>query len=241
MKLETENMAGPLNKGTTVYSNDPQNQNIMLTISGTVKPYITVTPQETINLNGFVGEKVETEITITSLLPQPLTISSIESNIDDKIKYKLLTRRKGKEYVLRVARRSKDESYFHGQIILTTDSMKKPTITLNLLSRVRKEVAVKPESLVFGTIDTSAEYFAGVKLSKTVTLRDMRGSGLVITEIIPSCDWIAAANEKTKTGYTIAITLDKTRLPRGDFEESVEVLTNDKKKSIRIPITGKVL
>jgi hypothetical protein len=234
-------MVGPLNKGTTVYSNDPKNQQIMLAISGTVKPYIMVTPQETINLNGFVGEKVETEITITSLLPQPLTISSIKSDIDDKIKYKLVTRQKGKEYVLRIKRRSKTEPYFRGQIVMTTDSMKKPKITLGLLSRLQQEVAVKPESLVFGTIDTSAEYFAGVKLSKTVTLRDRRGSGLVITEIIPSCDWIAAANEKTKTGYTIAITLDKTRLPRGNFEESVEVRTNDKKKSIRIPITGKVL
>ncbi len=241
MKLETENMAGPLNKGTTVYSNDPKNQQIMLTISGTVKPYITVTPQETINLNGFVGEKLETEITITSLLPQPLTISSIKSDIGDKIKYKLVTRHKGKEYVLRIKRRSKTEPYFQGQIVLTTDSMKKPTITINLFSRLQKEVAVKPESLSFGTIDTAAGYFTRIKLSQTVTIRDMRGRGLVITGVVPSCDWIAAVNAQTNKGYAIEITLDKERLPRGDFEESVEVRTNDKKKTIRIPVTGKVL
>ena len=240
MKLETENMAGPINKSASVYSNDPKNPQSTLSISGTVKPYITVAPQESVSLNGFVGEKVKTEVTITSLLPKPLAISKITTDIADKIKYKLVTRQKGKEYVLRIERRSKTEPYFQGQIVLATDSMKKPKITLNVFSRLQKEVSVKPESVSFGTIDTSAAYFAKIKLSKTVTLRDMRGSGLVITEIVPSCDWMAAANEKTKKGYTIEITLDKEKLPQGDFEETVDVRTSDKKKSIRIPITGKV-
>lgn len=192
------------------------------------------------SLYGFEGEALKTEVIISSLQPQPLAITGVTSDIDDKIKYKLKTREKGKEYVLKVERRSSAEPYFRGQIVLTTDSTKRPRITLNVLSRLQKEVSVRPESLSFGMIDTAAASFAEAKLSRKVTLQDLRGGGLEIKRIISSSDWIAAEQVKTKNGYTIEITLDKERLPRGEFEETIDVRTNRKKKPISIAVKGTV-
>jgi len=192
-------------------------------------------------LNGYAGDKIKKKLTIASLEEHPFKITDITSTIDDKIKYKLKTKEKGKEYVLEIKNRSTKEGTFRGKIVMTTDSKKKPRVTLSVISRLQQEVMVKPASLSFGTIDTASENFNAEKLSKEVTLRDIRGDGLVIKKVKSSSDWITTENIKKGKKYTIVITLDKDKLPKGDFEEKIDIHTNYKNKSLIVGIKGRVI
>ena len=240
--MRTSNRKGRLSKSAVVYSNDPKSPKTRISISCQVKEYISVSPHTRVSLAGFEGEKVEREVTITSLLPEPLKITEVTSDIDDKIKYKLKTEAKGKKYVLKIKNRSTKAGTFRGKIILKTDCKKKPQITLNVFSRLQKEVMVRPQALVFGTIDTTSGGNINAKmLSKKVTLRDMRGEGLEIKKIKTSEDWIITEKVKTKKGYTLTVTLDKEKLPKGEFSGEVEVFTNRKKKPLKIAVKGEIL
>ena len=160
---------------------------------------------------------------------------------DDKIKYKLKTKEKGKEYVLEVKNRSTEQGTFRGKIELTTDSKKKPKISLGVFSQMREEVKVKPKTLSFGTIDTASEDFDENKLTKQVKLRDVRNDGLVIKKIKSSSDWISAEEVKTAKGYTIEIKLDREKIPKGAFEEKIDIRTNYKKKSLVVDVKGEIM
>jgi hypothetical protein len=75
-----------------------------------------------------------------------------------------------------------------------------------------------------------------------VVLKDARGDGLTIKKIKASSKWIASEIE-TKRGNrdcTISLTLDKDALPKGKFNEKIEIRTNYKKPLV-VELKGEVL
>ena len=61
----------------------------------------------------------------------------------------------------------------------------------------------------------------------------LRGSGLTIEKIEPSSDWISTEIETDKKGenYTIVITLDRDKLPKGKLREKISVTAKYNKTS----------
>ena len=192
---------------------------------------------------GYEGEKIDKKVTITSLEEQSLKITDITCDIEDKIKYKLKTKEKGKEYTLEIKNRSKQAGSFRGKIELKTNSEKKPLVTLSINGNLRNKVMVRTRPLSFGTIDTTKEYFKDVSLRKTIMLKDIRGEGLTIKKIKPSRNWIMAEAKVRKEGkqHTIVITLDKDKLPKGHFEEKIKIRTNYKRKFLVVNVKGDVI
>lgn len=208
-----------------------------------VKQYISVTPSSRVNLAGYEGDKIKEKVTITSFGDQPLKIKEITSNIEDKIKYKLKTKKKGREYILEIKNRSKERGSYRGRIELKTNNEKKPLLVINVFGILREEVVVRPKTLSFGTINTSLEDFEKMSLKRTVMLKDVRGDGLTIKKIKTSSDWILTETNVKKGGkqYSIVITLDKDKLPKGQFEEKIKIRTNYKKKSLVVYLKGEVI
>jgi hypothetical protein len=212
-------------------------------LSCKVKQYVSILPHNRINLLGVEGDTVEHQVTITSFEEEPLEITDITSTVDDKIKYKLKTIEKGKKYAIEAQNRSKDQGSYSGQMVLKTSSKKKPHIVLSINGNLRKEVAVAPTKLFFGTINPAQEGFATRKLIKTTTLRDIRGDGFTVKKVKSSGKWMVAEIEphKNKKQYTLRVTLDKETLPQGSFNETVTVYTSYKKEPLVIDVKGEVL
>ena len=126
---------------------------------------------------------------------------------------------------------------------MKTNSEKKPEIVLTVYGSVKGEVDISPKSIFFGTIDTTGKNFDEGSLKKTVMLRDVRGDGLTIKKIKQSSDWILTETRTKKEGkqYTIVITLDKNKLPKGHFEEEIKIRTNYKRKSLVVNVKGDVI
>jgi len=242
LKINTNGVGGKFSKSAVVHSNDPQQPKTEISLSCTVKQYISITPAYRINLVGYEGEKVSTELTITSLEEQPLKITDITTTVKDKIKYTLKTLVAGKEYRLIIKNRSTQEGLFQGELVLKTTSQKRPQVIIPVFGTLKGKVSVLPKALSFGIIDTSRGDFKGRLLKRSVVLKDARGDGLTIKKIKSSRDWInvETSAEENRKEFTVKVTLNNDKLPKGKIEEKLYIHTNYKKKPLVVDIVGEV-
>jgi hypothetical protein len=196
-------------------------------------------------LQGFQGDTVTKKITISSLEQQPLKISNIRSTIDDLITYELTTATEGKEFTLEVKTKAGIKESFRGEILLETNSQKKPELKLSIMGRVKKELKVAPPFVHFGIIDTTKEAIAPKSLEKTVRISKVSGTDLIIEKIETGSDWVTERAETGEQGamHTIVITLDKDNLPKGPFKEKINIHTKhgEKAEVVDVTLEGKVL
>jgi hypothetical protein len=227
-------------------SDDPQQPKVTLSISGSVKQYITVEPVPSISLQGFDGEKIEQVATIKAAAEaQPFKITGITSNVDDKIKYKIKNIRDGQEYQLQVETRDGLKEHFKGKMFVTTDYQKKPKNEIVVSGRLQKEVQVSPEYVYFGIIDRNKESFDPKSLERTVLINSARGKDIKIEKIESPVGWVTTniVTEKEGEQYKLIITLLKDQLPKETFREKINlrILSNKKAEESFIIIGGKVI
>jgi len=122
----------------TIFSNDPQNPITKVSTIISIKQYFDFEPSNWVLLQGYYGDTITKNVTITSHADQAVTIKSISSDIDSKIEYKLNTIKEGKEFGLEIKTRSGLKDIFRGKIILETNNQKKPTLELTVMSRIEK-------------------------------------------------------------------------------------------------------
>ena len=226
-----------------MYSNDPKKPTARIALTCLVKQYVSIKPSDRINMVGFEGDKLSHQVTIEATDEEPLEITDVYSNVDEKIKYKLETMEKGKKYSLEVKNQSTEEGFIRGNISLKTSSPNKPLINLPLYVKLQKELAVKPSSLAFGKINLEGEGDLQKRLTKRVMVKKNRGENLTIKKIEPSADWIMTETETNLEGkqYRIIITLDKDKMPKGKFDEKVEIKTNSQKEPLVVAVKGEAI
>jgi hypothetical protein len=224
-------------------SNDPNKPNSTITLSCFVKEYVSVKPGSRINLVGYEGDELSQKLTITAPTGEAFDITEVKTDLTDKITYKLETVKKGAEYSLDVASISKEEGIIRGQLELKTTSQKKPSIVIPVFVKIQGEVEVRPASLYFGKIDTGASPVKPESLTKSVVIKKARGDELTIKKVAESSKWIKTKTETNEKGaqYTVVITLDKDKMPKGKFDEKIEIKTNKKKEPLVVSIKGEVI
>ena len=243
MKVNTKGKKGKLNQGATIFSNDPRNPKTKISISGIIKLYFLIDPSSRVRFQGLHVDKVKKDVTITSLVGESFEITEITTNIKDKIDYTLNTIQKNEKYSLEIKTRSGLKEPFHGKVVLKTNSQKKPEIEISVTAQLQKEVKVSPEYLFFGIIDTSKKTIDPKNLERTVMINSIKEDDLTIEKIEPSSNWISTKTEEKRGEYSIVITLDKDKLPKGKFREKITIRTkyNKKFESATVIIEGKVI
>ena len=131
-----------------MFSNDPQNQRTMLVLQGTVKALIEIQPAGNIAFRGMADQLEEKTIDLVGS-KQRFTIQKVESNLEDKIRYKLETVEEGKHYRLKVANLLKQGNY-NGFIKCYTDVPEKPEIMIRINGFIEGDVTVKPLMVLIG-------------------------------------------------------------------------------------------
>jgi hypothetical protein len=196
-------------------------------------------------LQGYHGDTVTKNITISSLEQQPLEIQDIRSTIDHLITYELKTGTEGKAYTLEVKTKEGIKESFRGEILLKTSSQKKPELKLSIMGRVKKEIKVAPPFLHFGIIDTTKDATTPKSLERTVRINTVSGKDLIIEKIETGSDWVMAKAKAGEQGamHTIVITLEKNNLPKGPFKETINIHTKhgDRTELVTVMIEGKIL
>jgi hypothetical protein len=111
---------------------------------------------------------------------------------------------------------------------------------LSVTGSLRQEVAVRPGTLTFGTVDTAKDNANAKGAARKIQLKDARKEGFTIKKVKPSSSWIKTDIEikKENKHYTINVTLDRDELPKGKFEEKIEIYTSYKKKPLVVKVKG---
>ncbi len=140
-------------KTATVYSDDPQNPRVTLKMEGSVLPLIDVKPSAMVIFHGMPDQVHESVLDLIAG-PMPFHISSVQSNLEQKIEYKLDTVEDGKHYRLRVSNKL-NRGHYSGYIKVNTDLAQKPEVMVRVGGNIEGDFSVRPETVLIGKLSTS--------------------------------------------------------------------------------------
>ncbi|MGA7579369.1 MAG: DUF1573 domain-containing protein [Desulfobaccales bacterium] len=129
-------------KDTTVTTNDPENREFHLVLTGNALPFIEIEPSHIVRLRGKTGEDVRGQVKFISHLPGPFKITGYQTNIPDKIEISLKAVVPDRVYVLEVTNRQANMAPYAGIIILTTNSAQRPRLIVRVFGEIYLPSAV---------------------------------------------------------------------------------------------------
>jgi hypothetical protein len=123
-------------KKTTVFFNDPDHPQVVLTMKGYGKPFIEIQPSHIIRFRGKPGEELRDQVRFISHLPGPWEIKSFKTNIPQFIDVNVKAEQPGKIYVVEVRNKRQDAGNYAGVIELFTTSEKRPRMIMRVFGEI---------------------------------------------------------------------------------------------------------
>jgi hypothetical protein len=237
---------GVFEKSFTVKTNDPDNAQFVLTVTGTVKKTFEFSKE--MRWSGFVDDKFAFEVDVTNLLPTPIHITAARwgdevaaQGLSEKIGLKLETIEKGKKYRLKLWKK-KDlvPENFVANIVLTTDlpKIKEKTVQMSII--VQKEVEIYPDRLYYGEMIIPPG--ATKAFDRTFNIVSARGDSLKILKAVPNRDDMTVKIQELQPGKSFRGTVwirPSSRL--GQYAGSVKIYTNNPKNpEIVLDVVGSI-
>lgn len=255
----TESYVGDITKSAAVTTNDPQMQNLTLTLHAIFKPVdgqpvagfaiaapekqvgpFNVLPNDRWAAEVFSGESVNTTISLINREQTPVHIKKVSAGGND-FTVTLQTLEEGKRYNLQVATAQGIKTGRHTQTATVhTDSREAPEIPIQLEANVRPRVFATPTSMNLPGLSLES---SGPLLSLgTIYVRKVGESGLKIDDVSSTLSFIQTEVNAQAEGqlYAIRLTVDKSKVTPGNkFRGTIRVKTNDQAVPVlRIPVQG---
>ena len=138
IKVDTNGYGGDrLRKTIKVYTSDPQQSQIQLSVSGTVKKFATITPKN-VQLIGSAGTAVKGTVAIVPEKNYPFKIVNTRAQSGRNIRYALKEEKNSEKltYVLTIENLKQEKGRYYDKIELETDSQLKPKISIPVYGRI---------------------------------------------------------------------------------------------------------
>jgi Protein of unknown function (DUF1573) len=244
--FDSTTFTGPVAKGVTVYTNDPANPQIELTLRAKIEPYIAVKP-------GYArytivrGEGKEGTIVQTLYAPDGSPMDVV--NVDSPWPYLKVSFREAQE-----GERLKDVKVkqwrvettlsseapvgpLAGMVTVHTNHAKQKLVEIPVSGFVRPVLAVTPPKADFGRIELKQPH------RRTFSVKNFATEPIKIIGVDPPGQGFEAKIEPLEDGrnYVVRLTLDPT-LPKGPFHNKLTIHTDSPKSPIlEVELTGTVL
>ncbi len=146
LKLRTSNLT-KFTKRVTVTTNDPRNASFKLSLTGTVKPYVTATPRS-LRLSGVKPTEEISEIVRLSVVSDDVALQVVESSKASGFRATLQPGPEPKTYDLTIVGQPPfKEGTNSAKILINTGVADQPTITIPVIVNVPYRVQIKPTKL----------------------------------------------------------------------------------------------
>lgn len=238
---------GQFSKAAEVKSNDPDHPTISLSISGKEIPFVNVVPDGTVYLHGRPGEAIEKDLTLTSNEKDiDFKVTSVNSNIDDKIKYSFAPGAKKGEYVVKVTKNPQlPIMSTYGSLIIHTNSKKSPDTTLQVHIMTKSSILLSPSVLNYGEVKFTDKQGPGTPSTKTLTVTKSAGK-LNIKEVSTSNPNFTARFETMTPNqqYKVMVTFTPpTRKQSKQTETGEMIITTDdpQEPQLRVQLVARAM
>ena len=247
LTVKTDGLGGPVHKSATVYSNDPANPMVTLTIKGTVKKLIDILPSPYINIRVSKGEPVEGTVTLVNNDRSPLQILEVKSS-NPEFTTHLKTLEKGQRYELQAKMNNAKTASgrFNTQLTVTTNNKKQAQLSIPVIVAIAARVEAFPERLTFGRLNLASlenNPQNNILLNRTITVRSLVPE-FKVTKVESSLPFVRlqlVAPQRQGSPYSVKVALMKEKLKKGPFDGTVVLRTNDKEfGELKIPLSGQV-
>ena len=242
--LDTTSFAGPISKGITVLTDDPENPQLTLTVKALVEPLVFVKPgyarfiQPQLSEPGTVEQLIFTRsfdalevVDVTSPYPflttvaRPAKADEVDSNGS------------GKQWVVTftVDYEKAPVGALGDYVVVKTNHPEQTEVPIPVSGFVRPMVVVTPQDLDFGKIQVSGESAQAQLVVKNYGREDIEISfkDSTVPGVRVNVDSVEAGRE-----YTLEVMLGP-ELPKGDFSGAIHLqLDHPKQKSLTIPLKG---
>jgi hypothetical protein len=142
LKVDTNGLSGTIKYEAKVYSNDPKNSIVTLTLKAYVKLFIQINPKR-LNLNVNQGNIITQSVIITSNEERPLEIQPSQFKISERVTYDIEVMEQGRIFKVNFKYTPVEGDNFKGALILKTNYPEKPEISIPINVKFQKKTNSK--------------------------------------------------------------------------------------------------
>lgn len=245
-RLDTRSIFGPNAKAITVYTNDPANPRLQLTLKSDVRPFLGVDPgyarftsfvqqdRDQTSSQLLVAPEMEGLEVLEVKSPQPwIAVSYREARPGERDETAA-----GKQWRIDVTL-SKDAPVgpVADQVQVHTNHPKQKVVEIPVSGFVRPMVAVTPPNVSFGSVDPSQAQQWGI------LVRNFGSTPLEIQGFESSVEGLDVAVEPIEDGQQYKLVFTPTpRMAKGPFQGHLELRTNlPAQPRVTVGLSGEVL
>ena len=237
MSFDTENFDGPKVKTARIYTNDPKESSVVLSLKGEVVPEVVVDPA--VLDFGIVREGNEYQKTALVFAEQSSGIKIVDVR-SHSLNLDVITEDYSKAGFIGkklnvVLRSGISQEVFRGRIAIRTTSSKNPVISMAVLARVQGDVDINPPALTFGTVSLPLTK----EVSKQAIISNEGSAPLSITSVSSDSSNLKAEFSVLEPGkkYQLKVSLsgDSPAIIRARVKINAES-GPDKQKVLTLPV-----
>ncbi len=182
-----------------------------VTLNAHIKPYILIEPASKVFLKGSYGEQVEREIIISSNdenLSEPFEITKVESDMDDKITYKVISAEEQGKFKLKVMKNPKlTVQNAFGSLFVYTNNDRAPRNVIQVQVTTKGEMVVRPSILNFGFVPEARKHNEESPVQRSLTISNSKHE-FEIEDITFSIEGYRAKVDPIEDGKSYRVTVD---------------------------------
>jgi len=241
--VNTAGLEGKLSKSATIYSNDPENKSVRLSLTGEVKPYISVKPRRFVYLTAKENETELRKLQISAADDEKFKILDIKSTLgEDVVKYDLKEIEPGKTYELTVQTAGAKVGRYGGDIELTTDNPVKSKVNIRVNVDIRGEIMTIPQFVSFGNVDSQRLPKVTFKRRILVKRENNKEFNLTHAKYDEKKYEVELKKPSNGQGYEVVITLHPENFPKGPYRDEILLKTDvESQPIVKIPIAAKFM
>jgi hypothetical protein len=245
-EIDTTTFNGPIAKGVTVFTNDPDHAQIELTLRAKIEPYIQAKPgyaryitvqgePKTGTIHQVIWSPDGTSFDVLKVeSPYPyLTTSFREATPEERVPDV-----QGKQWRIEMTLANEAPvGALADHVRITTNHPKQKLVTIPVSGFVRPVIAVTPNVAEFGKVELKEP------LIRTFNVRNFATEPIKITGAEGSLQGMKASIEPLQDGreYTVRVTLSPS-MAKGPFNGKLLLRTDSQKKpTIEVDMHGEVI
>jgi hypothetical protein len=235
--FRTKGYQGPVTKGISVETNDPQNRMIRLALKGEVVTAVSVEPRS-LNFGRINRNERPQPVKLTLKLREgkDLRIQSVSTDASAIVLTRVEELDSGAVYTVGL-REKVPVGRLYGNIVIRTSGNKSPEIQVPFYGTVEGNVSVNPQFLSFAAIPP------GQEVRRELTLVRTGKSSFTVQEIKPSAKELTTRLEPVKEGeeYRVTVSYHAGAEATGRISEKLVIqVMSTEKEVLEVPVYGSI-